>query len=144
MLRGDGERAFNWHITLVYFRDWKIKTFLQLWYAQSFFCNKFLLLKFIISFKILDTFIGWSKEDTHYYASCLWHGHDEEWRNKIFQLGISLYLLEKAYTLCVNPFVPDAPFLYPLKTSENRKVLYKTLCLPSKQLCSNVAIETQI
>ena len=23
----------------------------------------------------------------------------------------------------VNPFVPDAPFLYPLKTSENRKLL---------------------
>ena len=22
----------------------------------------------------------------------------------------------------VNPFVPNAPFLYPLKTSENRKV----------------------
>ena len=23
---------------------------------------------------------------------------------------------------CINPFVPNAPFLYPLKTSENRKV----------------------
>ena len=25
-------------------------------------------------------------------------------------------------TLQLNPFVPNAPFLYPLKTSENRKV----------------------
>ena len=122
----------------------KSKHFSSRGMLKAFFVISFLLPKFIISFKILDTFIEWSKEDTHYYVSCLWHGHDEEWRNKIFHLGVSLYLLEKAYTLCVNPFVPDAPFLYPLKTSENRKVLYKTLCLPSKQLCSNVAIETQI
>ena len=33
----------------------------------------------------------------------------------IFHLGV---------TNCVNPFVPNAPFLYPLKTSENRKVFW--------------------
>ena len=27
-----------------------------------------------------------------------------------------------AYTKCINPFVANAPFLYPLKTSENRTV----------------------
>ena len=25
-------------------------------------------------------------------------------------------------TFYINPFVPNAPFLYPLKTSENRKI----------------------
>ena len=27
-----------------------------------------------------------------------------------------------AYTKCINPFVANAPFLYPLKTPENRTV----------------------
>ena len=28
------------------------------------------------------------------------------------------------YALNINPFVPNAPFLYPLKTSENRKIFW--------------------
>ena len=35
----------------------------------------------------------------------------------------SLHQLPKSYSL-INPFVPNATFLYPLKTSENRKVSY--------------------
>ena len=30
--------------------------------------------------------------------------------------------LEDGFDIQINPFVPNAPFLYPLKTSENRKV----------------------
>ena len=33
-------------------------------------------------------------------------------------------ILHLGVTNCVNPFVPNAPFLYPLKTSENRKVFW--------------------
>ena len=33
-------------------------------------------------------------------------------------------ILHLGVTNCVNPFVPNAPFLYPLKTPENRKVFW--------------------
>ena len=36
------------------------------------------------------------------------------------------------YRLAVNPFVPNAPFLYPLKTSENRKFFW---CFNRKVFC---------
>ena len=39
------------------------------------------------------------------------------------QLLFVLSFISLSLVLCnVNPFVPNAPFLYPLKTSENRKV----------------------
>ena len=44
------------------------------------------------------------------------------------QLSLLYYLLfpvnwENSFFAEINPFAPNAPFLYPLKTSENRKVL---------------------
>ena len=31
-------------------------------------------------------------------------------------------IIPKYVSICLNPFVPNAPFFYPLKTSESRKV----------------------
>ena len=36
--------------------------------------------------------------------------------------GRDSFLYQFSYPVTINPFVPNAPFLYPLKTSENRKV----------------------
>ena len=41
----------------------------------------------------------------------------------------------------VNPFVPNAPFLYPLKTSENRKV--KKGCIGSREMVKKGCIEKE-
>ena len=38
-----------------------------------------------------------------------------------YNLNVQEYQTIKRIVL-INPFVPNAPFLYPLKTSENRKV----------------------
>ena len=59
-------------------------------------------------------------------------------------LFLFLWLFKKKLTFApegINPFVPNAPFLYPLKTSENRKVekcapgtnVLKGLFLPGKR-----------
>ena len=37
-------------------------------------------------------------------------------------INYACFKLEEKVTTRFNPFVPNAPFLYPSKTSENRKV----------------------
>ena len=52
-------------------------------------------------------------------------------------LFLFLWLFKKKLTFApegINPFVPNAPFLYPLKTSENRKV--EKRCTGSKWVYS--------
>ena len=45
----------------------------------------------------------------------LWHMLTKFWNRLVVRLWL--------WPLWFNPFVPNAPFLYPLKISENRKVL---------------------
>ena len=67
------------------------------------------------------------------------------------QIRVPLILL--GHSIYINPFVPNAPFLYPLKISENRKVFWyfqgvEEGCIWSKRVnilhltiapCSNLA-----
>ena len=47
-------------------------------------------------------------------------------RGKIFDINILDFTntthFATSFTLQINPFIPNAPFLYPLETSENRNV----------------------
>ena len=42
----------------------------------------------------------------------------------VSRLLIILFYTAQKMNFCSNPFVPNAPFLYPLKASENRKVFW--------------------
>ena len=38
---------------------------------------------------------------------------------RYFSLDMNVEIITNVIYFCVDPFVPNAPFLYPLKTSEN-------------------------
>ena len=73
------------------------------------------------SFSLVKLFFSWRSlyciSET--YPKQVWSQYLAKYRT-CFQMS-SQYILKWKCHWFLNPFVPSAPFLYPLKTSENRK-----------------------